>query len=150
MYGFFKILSRRKEELKRNRLIALFVSVGLVLALVLSGCAAPEAEVIEKTVEKTVTETVQAPEILQVVNPTGTIIPVEMAPNAPRLDTLDGKTIFYYETEATNMHMPELLRRLKQDYPNTTFVVDHTENFGLRTPTEEHLTFDAAIRGVSW
>ena len=138
--------------MKRKKLILLLASIGFILALVFSGCAGatPEPEVIEKTVTKTVTQTVQTPEILQVLNPVGKIIPVEMNPCAPRLDTIDGKTILYYESEATNMHMPELLRRLKQDHPTTTFIVEHVENFGDRNPTEVHLSVDGAIRGVSW
>ena len=88
--------------------------------------------------------------VYKCLSPIGIELPVRTYPLAPRLDTIDGKTIFYYESEATNMHMPELLRRLKQDHPTTTFIVEHVENFGLRNPTEVHLSVDGAIRGVSW
>ena len=128
--------------MSKRKLIALLASIAMVVALVLSGCA-PAAE--EPGANGGATE-----QVVRVMNPAGLVIPGEMAPNAPRLDTLDGKTIFYYESEATNMHMPELLRRLKQDHPTTTFIVEHVENFGTSTPNEEHLSVDGAIRGVSW
>jgi PBP1b-binding outer membrane lipoprotein LpoB len=135
---------------KKGNLIALFVSVGLVLALVLSGCAAPEPEVVEKTVEKTVTETVEVEKTYQCLNPKGDFIPVELNPLAPRLDNLDGKKILYYQSEANPVMMPILLERLRADHPTSTFDVILTEQFGEGTPTEEQLTYDAIIRGISW
>jgi hypothetical protein len=136
--------------LKGKKLIALFVSIGLALALVLSGCAAPEAEVVEKTVEKTVTETVEVEKTYRCLNPKGSFIPVELSPIAPRLDSLDGKRIFFYQSEATNFILPTLLARLKADHPTTTFDTTYSAGFGERTPTEEQLTYDALIRGVGW
>ena len=133
--------------MKRKKLILLLASIGFILALVLPGCAAEDGG--NGTTAPGTNGSATDP-ILRVLNPKGKIIPVEMNPNAPRLDTIDGKTILYYESEATNMHMPELLRRLKQDHPTTTFIVEHVENFGDRNPTEVHLSVDGAIRGVSW
>jgi hypothetical protein len=139
--------------LKGKKLIALLVSVGLLLALVLSGCAAPESEVVEKTVKETVTETetVEVEKTYQVVNPQGIRIPVECHPCAPRLDSLAGKTVLFYQSEANNVQMPVLLEQLKKDYPSTTFEVIYTEGFGERTPTEEQInTYQAVIRGIGW
>jgi hypothetical protein len=133
-----------------KKLIALFVSAGLVLALVLSGCATPEAEVVRETVTKTVTETVEVEKTYQCLNPKGEFVPVELNSLAPRLDTLDGKKVLFYEAEATNMQMPTLLERLEADYPNTEFLVVYTELWGEREPTEEYLTCDASIRGIGW
>jgi len=133
-----------------KKLIALFVSAGLVLALVLSGCAAPEAEVVEKTVEKTVEKIVEVEKTYQCLNPKGDYIPVELHPLAPRLDSLDGKTILYYESEGARNFMPLLYEKLQADYPTSTFDLIYTNAQGDREPTEEHLTYDACIRGVAW
>ena len=137
--------------MKRGKLIALFVSVGLVLALVLSGCAAPEPEVVEKTVEKTVTETVEVEKTYQCLNPQGEFIPVELHPLAPRLDTLAGKNIYYYQSEANPVIMPVLLEQLKADYPTATWKFFETQGHGSETPTAEELEgVDAVIRGIGW
>jgi hypothetical protein len=88
----------------------------------------------------------------RVLNPAG--IPIEqpeMHGLAPRLDTLDGKTILFYQTEANDLLLPALLERLESDYPDTTFDVIYTQAYGESTPTEEQIeTYDALIRGVSW
>jgi PBP1b-binding outer membrane lipoprotein LpoB len=133
---------------KRKKLIALLVSVGLVL----SGCTTPEPEVVEKTVEKTVTETetVEVEKTYQCLNAQGDFIPVELHSIAPRLDSLDGKNILYYQSEANPVIMTPLLERLKVDHPTSTFTLVYTEAFGEGTPTEEQLQSDACIRGISW
>lgn len=69
---------------------------------------------------------------------------------APRIDSLDGKRILYYQSEANQVIMPVLLAKLQEDYPNTTFTVLETEHFGESIPTEEEKTYDAMIRGISW
>jgi hypothetical protein len=138
--------------LKKKKVIALLASVGLILALVLTGCAAPEAEVIEKTVKETVTETetVEVEKTYRCLNPGGDFIPVELNPLAPRLDNLDGKRILYYQSEANPVIMPVLLEWLERDHPTSTFDVIKTESTGEMTPTEEQLTYDAVIRGIAW
>ena len=138
--------------MKREKIVLLSASIGLILALVLSGCAAttPEPEVIEKTVTETVTQTVEVEKTYRYLNPKGEFIPVELHPIAPRLDNLDGKRIFFYQSEATNFVLPTLLERLKADYPTSTFDTVYTASFGSNTPSEEELTYDALIRGVGW
>ena len=138
--------------MRRKKLIALLASIGLILAFVLSGCAAatPEPEVIEKTVTQTVTNTVEVDRTYRCLNPKGEFIPVELHSLAPRLDTMDGKKILFYMAEATNMQMPTVLEWLERDYPNTEFVTVYTELWGEREPTEEYLTCDACIRGIGW
>ena len=87
-----------------------------------------------------------------VLNPAG--IPVElpdMQGLAPRLDTLAGKTILYYETEANDLMLPTLLELLEAAYPTTTFDVIYTEGYAENAPTQEQIdTYDACIRGVAW
>jgi hypothetical protein len=88
--------------------------------------------------------------VYKVLNPQGIYIPVDCKPDAPRLDSLAGKTILFYESEATNMQMPTLLTELQTDYPTATFVVVHTESFGEMNPTEDQKKNQAVIRGVGW
>jgi len=134
---------------------ALFVSIGILimLSLVLSACG-EQASPGQTTVTKTVTASGQAAgqePIKKVINPQGVFIPVETKSCAPRIDSLAGKKILYYESEATNMHMPTLLLRLKKDFPTATFDVIHVENFGSNTPTDDQKkNYKAVIRGGGW
>jgi hypothetical protein len=126
-----------------KKLVALLASVGLILVLVLSGCGPAETgdggTVIE--VEKT----------YRCLNPQGEFIPVELHPLAPRLDTLAGKNIYYYQSEANPVIMPVLLERLKADYPTATWKFFETQGHGSETPTAEELEgVDAVIRGIGW
>jgi hypothetical protein len=95
---------------------------------------------VEKTVEP----------VYKVLNPTGIYIPVQTVAISARLDSLAGKKIRFYESEATNIQLPTLRAHLTKDYPTATFVVDHTEGFGRSTPNADDLTMQAAIRGVGW
>ena len=135
--------------MKQKRFIA-FLAAVVILALVLSACGPSDTTTTTtNTNGSTVVQTTDP--VLKVLNPQGAYIPVDCKPNAPRLDTLAGKTILYYESEATNMHMPTLLEWLKDDYPTTTFDIIHVENFGSSTPTDEQKEkYDAVIRGVGW
>ena len=94
--------------------------------------------------------TQQVDKTYKVLNPQGTYIPVDCKPLAPRLDSLAGKKILFYEAEATNMQMPYLLTRLQKDYPTATFLVVYTELWGETVPTEAYLQCKASIRGVGW
>ena len=139
--------------MKKKKLMVLLVSIGLILAFVLSGCAAPEAEVVEKTVTKTVTETqtVEVDRTYRCLNPKGEFIPVELHPIAPRLDIFDGKTVLLYASEANPVIFPVLGPLMEETYPNTTFEYIWTERWGDDTPSEEALArYDAVIHGISW
>jgi len=133
----------------------------MVMMLVLSACgqsgtptsSTPGQATVTTTVTKTGSAATQAAAqepIKKVINPQGVFIPVQTKPCAARIDSLAGKKILYYESEATNMHMPTLLDRLKKDYPTATFDVIHVENFGDRNPSADQLKHDAVIRGVGW
>ena len=136
--------------MKKLKFITLLASIALVIVLLLTGCGAAETVTTEKTVTKTVTETVTADKSYKCLNPQGNFTPIEIYPLAPRLDTFEGKTIFFSESEANPRIMPALLRRLQDDYPNTTFPYTAVAGFGNRSPTEEELQSDAAIRGIAW
>ena len=62
--------------------------------------------------------------VLTVLNPLGTPPPIKLKPMAPRLDTLDGKTI-YVDNDGfpgTNVLLPELIAVMKEKYPTTKFI----------------------------
>jgi hypothetical protein len=128
----------------------------MMLVLVLSACGQQATPTSSTPGQPNPTTSAAKPQaagqepIKKVLNPQGVFIPVETKPCAPRIDSLNGKKILYYESEATNMHMPTLLDRLKKDYPTATFDVIHVENFGDRNPTADQLKHDAVIRGVGW
>ena len=126
-----------------KRLIIALAAVTLVLALVVSACAQGGTG--------GTTGGASQDKVYRVLNPQGAFVPVETKPAAPRLDSMAGKKILFYQSEATNMQLPTLLGRLKKDYPTTTFDVVYTEGFGERTPTDQQKqTYQAVIRGVSW
>ena len=84
------------------------------------------------------------------INPTGISNPVDTYPLAPRLDTLDGKTIHISITGEPDITLP-LEKKLRADYPN----VNWTQKKSY-TPTpvylseEEMKTTDAVILAVCW
>jgi len=135
----------------------------LVLVMVVSACGQPAATTtsginptttVTVTVKPTATATttgVQYQEpVKKVLNPAGTYIPVDCVGLAPRLDTLAGKRILFYEAEATNMQLPTLLAKLQKEFPTSQFDVVYTELWGERVPTAEYLKVQACIRGVGW
>jgi hypothetical protein len=60
-----------------------------------------------------------------VLNPRGIAPPIEMIPMAPRLDTLEGKTIYLAGINFQPLHqgMIEIHRILAEKYPKTTFIL---------------------------
>ena len=69
--------------------------------------------------------TVTATEKLTVHNPLGQPPAIARVPMAPRLDTLDGKTIYLVDIGFTDTHQlfTEMQDLLAAKYPNATFVV---------------------------
>jgi hypothetical protein len=144
---------------KRRQISALLVGVSLILALVLSSCSSGSGATPAATVTVTTTKTAQptttatgapADKTYKVLNPQGSYIPVETHTLAARLDKLDGKKVFFYQSEANPVMLPILLPRLQKDYPTATFTREITEGFGRSTPTDTDKTYQAAIRGISW
>jgi len=136
---------------KRKQLIALLVSISLVLVLVLSACAQGGTGGTGATGGGGGED-----KVYKVLNPQGNYIAVETHPLAPRLDTLNGKTIFYYQSEANPVIMPVLLERLKKDYPTATWKYHETQGYGSDTPTDDTNAIsglkgvNATIRGIGW
>ena len=63
--------------------------------------------------------------VYKCLNPVGISIPVETFPLAPRLDTLDGKTIYISITGEPDITIP-LEKKLRSDYPNITWKTKKT------------------------
>ena len=61
---------------------------------------------------------------VSVLNPLGTLPPLKLQPMAPRLDTLDEKTIYIVDSKfpASEQFGEELVSLLKENYPKTKFV----------------------------
>lgn len=61
---------------------------------------------------------------LTVLNPLGTPPPIKLKPMAPRLDTLEGKTIYVDNNgyPGTSILLPELISVLREKYPTTKFI----------------------------
>ena len=61
---------------------------------------------------------------ITVLNPMGTPPPITLSPQAPRLDTLDGKTLYLINTGyiGTDRFMAEAEKWFKANYPRTNIV----------------------------
>jgi hypothetical protein len=61
---------------------------------------------------------------ITVLNPRGIQPPIRLIPMAPRLDTLDGKTIYVVDTKypLTKPFVQEVYNVLKEKYPRTNWV----------------------------
>jgi len=71
---------------------------------------------------------------ITVLNPMGTPPPITLVPQAPRLDTLDGKTIYLINTGyiGTDRFMDETAQWFKANYPKTNIVYkDNQSGAGL-------------------
>ena len=95
------------------------------------------------------------PEIT-VLNPMGTPPPITLVPQAPRLDTLDGKTIYLLNTGyiGTDRFMDETAKWFKANYPKTKIEYRDNRN-GVRLESISDALFaeiaekgDAVIAGL--
>ena len=71
---------------------------------------------------------------ITVLNPMGTPPPITLVAQAPRLDTLDGKTIYLINTGyiGTDRFMDELSKWFRANYPKTNIVYkDNRSGAGL-------------------
>jgi hypothetical protein len=71
---------------------------------------------------------------ITVFNPMGVPPPITLAPQAPRLNTLDGKTIYFINTGfiGTDRLMSEMMDWFKANYPKTKVVYkDNKSGAGL-------------------
>jgi hypothetical protein len=59
---------------------------------------------------------------IAVLNPRGTPPPIRLVPMAPRLDTLDGKTIYVINIGFGDTFLPEVQKVLAEKYPKTNWI----------------------------
>ena len=86
--------------------------------------------------------------VYKCLNPVGIQDPVDMFPLAPRLDKIDGKTIYFSLGAGGEQEiLIPLRKRLLSDYPNVNW---KTVTAGRGLSDEELKTADAVIRGVVW
>ncbi len=69
-----------------------------------------------------------------VLDPTGIFIPVQTQALAPRLDTIDGKTISICQGEADPVVMPGLQKALVAKFTKTKWIYYDVSNFGPTSP----------------
>ena len=88
--------------------------------------------------------------VYKCLNPIGTQEPVELSALAPRLKSIDGKTIHLSICGEPDITIP-LEKRLKSDYPDVNWTVKKTYNINpIRLSEEERKTTDGVILGVCW
>ena len=88
--------------------------------------------------------------IYKCLNPVGTQLPVKLFPLAPRLDTIDGKTVHLSICGEPDITIP-LEKKLKSDYPNVNWTQKKTYGIiPIELSEEEMKTTDAVILGVCW
>jgi hypothetical protein len=88
--------------------------------------------------------------VYKFLNPVGLQLPVHTFPLAPRLNSLDGKEIWFSITGEPDITIP-FERRLKSDYPNVNWRVKKTYGIDpVPLSDEEMKTADALIQAVCW
>ena len=88
--------------------------------------------------------------IYRCLNPKGFEPSIETFPLAPRLDTLDGKTIHFSITGEPDITIP-LEKQLRADYPNVNWTSKKSYTpMPVYLSEEEMKTTDAVILGVCW
>jgi hypothetical protein len=86
--------------------------------------------------------------VYKCLNPVGNQEPVDLYPLAPRLKSIDGKTIHFCICDETDILIP-LETQLKRDYPNVNWTVKIRYHIVPWELTEEEWdTTDAVILGV--
>ncbi|MFC1954763.1 hypothetical protein ACFLVZ_02965 [Chloroflexota bacterium] len=89
-------------------------------------------------------------EVYKCLSPVGIQVPVETFPLAPRLNTLDGKEIYFSISGEPDITIP-MEKKLKMDYPSVNWKVKKTYMTApIPLSDEEKKTADGLIQGVSW
>ncbi len=85
------------------------------------------------------------------LNPVGIQEPIEVKSLAPRLDTLDGKTIYVCINAGGDQDITiPLLKKLPADFPNVNWKVKRQFGFNADLTEEEKREAEGLIGGVIW
>ncbi len=88
--------------------------------------------------------------VYRCLNPVGISLPVETHPLAPRLTSLDGKTIYLSITGEPDITIP-LEKRLRSKYPSVIWKIKKTYTTNPVEISEEEMNnCDALIQAVCW
>jgi hypothetical protein len=88
--------------------------------------------------------------VYKCLNPVGISLPVDTFPLAPRLDTIDGKTIYISITGEPDITIP-LEKQLKSDYPNVNWKTKKTYTTNPVELTDEEMeSCDGLIQAICW
>ncbi len=88
--------------------------------------------------------------VYKCLNPVGIELPVKIYPLAPRLDTLNGKTIHFAITGEPDITIA-LQKQLKIDYPNVNWTSKKSYTPSpVQLTEEERKTTDAVVMAVCW
>ena len=88
--------------------------------------------------------------VYKCLNPVGIQDAVDTYPLAPRLDSIDGKTIHMSICGEADIWVP-LEKKLKLEYPNVNWTVKKRFHIvPMELSEEERKTTDAVILGVCW
>lgn len=88
-----------------------------------------------------------AGKIYKCLNPTGIQMPAKQVPLAPRLDTIDGKTIHLNICGEPDITIP-LQKKLEGDYPNVNWLIKKTYGIDPRRISEEEMKTTDAQDGI--
>jgi hypothetical protein len=92
-----------------------------------------------------------AEKVYKCLNPVGIQDTIDLLPLAPRLDKIDGKTIYVTINAGGDQDITiPLLKRLPADYPNVHWEIKRKYGFNAELTDEERKTADALIAGVIW
>jgi len=88
--------------------------------------------------------------VYKCLNPVGIQEPVDTFPLAPRLDTLDGKEIYFSITGEPDITIP-LEKKLKNYYQNVNWKIKKTYGTNpVQLSDEERKTANGLIQAVCW
>ncbi|MFC1954349.1 hypothetical protein ACFLVZ_00800 [Chloroflexota bacterium] len=88
--------------------------------------------------------------VYKCLSPVGIQDSVEIHPLSPRLDSLDGKEIYFSICGEPDITIA-MEKKLKMDYPNINWKIKKTYGINpVKLSDEEKKTADGLIQGVSW
>jgi hypothetical protein len=89
--------------------------------------------------------------VYKCLNPLGNQAPVDLKPLAPRLDTINGKTIYVCINAGGDQDITiPLLKKLPADFPQVNWKIKRQFGFSAELTDEEKAEADAMIAGVIW